>query len=222
MSDDLRPRDVVRLRAELTRSFSRPEMRQGLEGWLARTRRTDPDPDTVSWMAEVVVDALGRSALYLVAGEMIDLVNHASATVPDYRLHEDDAPAPEGLCCFAKPIRVDDFRYAALSWFRVSHRSRDRGVGLVWWFRPQNHEHYNPRGDTGPRFCLFATTCNTSTSIGSGRTMAQMPVARICLAGMRPSGAWSVRNGSTSPATSPRRHAAACRGRTLRSTRSGS
>jgi hypothetical protein len=149
VSDYLRPRDVVRLRTELTRSFSRPDMRQGLEGWLAHRRRTDPDPDTVSWTAEVVVDALGRSALYLVAGEMIDLVNHASATLPDYRLHWDDAPAPEGLCCFAKPIRVDDFRYAAFSWFRLSHRSRDRGVGLVWWFRPQDHEYYNPRGGYG-------------------------------------------------------------------------
>ena len=121
-------------------------------------------------MAAIVMDALERSALYLVAGDMIDLVSYASARLPDYKLHDTDTPSAEGVCRFATPVRVDGRSYAALSWFHVSYADGDHGAAATWWFRPQDHEDYEAVASTRPPCYLIAYACSTSMNAGSGRT----------------------------------------------------
>jgi hypothetical protein len=68
---------------------------------------------TVDQLMQVYEDTLGTASTYWVASDIIDLVAHASLSLPDAALHPGDLPSPRGFVVLEHPILVHGVMNAA-------------------------------------------------------------------------------------------------------------
>lgn len=121
-----------------------PEIRAELVSWL-----TDPNGGPMIWSrhsdgarAEHEVAAARRAAvhlregeLYYVAEDMTSLARSAGASLPSYRLHEQDLPAESGLVVWQKPIteRLKVVEMCGCPVIAASWGMHRGGVEVRWW-----------------------------------------------------------------------------------------
>jgi hypothetical protein len=73
----------------------------------------------------MMIGVLNRAETYAVTTEIAELLTQASATIPDYPLHDEDLPTPGGFVYFETPqVFGDDFgkplAIGGLAWYRAA------------------------------------------------------------------------------------------------------
>jgi hypothetical protein len=68
----------------------------------------EPGPWKTSGLALILNFAIGLGApLYWVSGEMADLIEHASMSLPDEPLCREELPNPNGFCLLERPVQMN-------------------------------------------------------------------------------------------------------------------
>ena len=136
----LRPRDVIVSRIVTAEVLAQPKNQEQVTDWLME----DPggvDRRRAETVTAATADSLHRAVLYLVVGDMLDLVGHAADTLPEHTFHQTDPPTDNGLCFLATPVTApirrgaagsDHSDLVAFSWFKFEDQD-DTGVMVMWW-----------------------------------------------------------------------------------------
>lgn len=75
---------------------------------------------------------LRMALLFALSEEMTDLVTAAAASLPRYRLHPDDVPAPTGFCVFGRTVGTASEGEGVMA---VSWEASAAGVAIAWYLQ---------------------------------------------------------------------------------------
>lgn len=115
---DITARQVPQVRAEMLTWLSDP----GPQGYLRHlVDNTPPEhrghPDMMAAQRDVTAAMVRDAELFFVSSALTTLARGAGASLPEYRLHPEDLPAPVGWCAFGDSLgRVGDGEVQLAVW----------------------------------------------------------------------------------------------------------
>ncbi|WP_439660595.1 hypothetical protein ACSHWB_03220 [Lentzea sp. HUAS TT2] len=131
---DIRPVELPEIRASIIAWLDSPAAAQlwykatatGSYDWLPGKASTEPS-EAGSFLRGAEILRLRDSVLFYVAADMVELVDAAARSVPDFQLAPEDLPADAGLMVFQRPIAPSSLGetqlgITAVCWARVPGR----------------------------------------------------------------------------------------------------
>ncbi|MET7996796.1 hypothetical protein ABZU76_38560 [Amycolatopsis sp. NPDC005232] len=150
---DISPSELPEVRAEIIDWINGPTAAQlwfkhttlGSYDWLPFQASTDP-ATYQSILRGTEITRLREAELFYVAAEMVELVEVAAHSIPDFQLAPQDLPAPAGFMLFERPIAA------------MPAGDTELGISAVSWAPMPGREHmllastYLDRAEAAPFF----------------------------------------------------------------------